>query len=96
MYAIRSYYGAATPEKPVVLKYGELNPDGNLMTETAREFAKIVEEMSKGTLIIDVYPGSQLGDERVVITSYSIHYTKLYETRGEQRGTLVGVGFSRS
>ena len=56
---------AATPEKPVVLKYGELNPDGNLMTETAREFAKIVEEMSKGSLVIDVYPGSQLGDERV-------------------------------
>jgi len=56
---------AAAPDKPVVLKYGELNPDGNLMTETAREFAKIVEEMSKGSLIIDVYPGSQLGDERV-------------------------------
>ena len=28
----------------VVLKYGELNPDGNTMTDSAREFAKLVDQ----------------------------------------------------
>jgi len=56
---------SSSAAKPVVLKYGELNPEGNLMSDTAAEFARIVKEKSNGSLIIDVYLGSQLGDERV-------------------------------
>lgn len=52
---------------PLVLKYGELNPDSHIMTVVAREFARIVKEKSGGQIIIDVYPSGQLGDERTEI-----------------------------
>ncbi|SNY90261.1 tripartite ATP-independent transporter solute receptor, DctP family [Cohaesibacter sp. ES.047] len=48
----------------VVLKYGELNPDSHPMTVVARAFAKLVKEKSNGDIVVDVYPSSQLGDER--------------------------------
>jgi len=50
--------------KPMVLKYGELNPDSHPMTVVAKEFARLVKEKSNGEIVVDVYASSQLGDER--------------------------------
>ena len=54
-------------QQKMVLKYGELNPDGHPMAVAANEFAKIVKEKSKGRIEIQVYPSSQLGDEKTEI-----------------------------
>ena len=51
----------------VVLKYAELNPDTHPMTVVAQEFARLVKEKSNGGIVVDVYPSSQLGDERTVM-----------------------------
>jgi tripartite ATP-independent transporter DctP family solute receptor len=55
--------GTATNRK-LVLKYGELNPDGHPMTVGAHKFAALVKKASKGQIQIDIYPGGQLGDEK--------------------------------
>lgn len=57
----------ADSQKKMVLKYGELNPDGHPMTVAANEFAKVVKEKSNGRIEIQVYPSSQLGDEKTEI-----------------------------
>jgi TRAP-type transport system periplasmic protein len=62
--AVQSVTAQAKATKPIVLKYGELNPDSHIMTIVAREFARLVKEKSNGQIVIDVYPSSQLGDER--------------------------------
>lgn len=62
--AFGSISTATAQSKPVVLKYGELNPDSHPMTLVAREFARLVKEKSSGQIIVDVIASSQLGDER--------------------------------
>ena len=64
LFAFGSLPAANAQTKALVLKYGELNPDSHPMTIVAREFARLVKEKSGGQIIVDVYPSSQLGDER--------------------------------
>ena len=76
MYAIRSYYASwSTPNQ----KVGGSNPSG-----------RATPPMPLGPLGlrgISSYPRSA----PAVITSYSIHYTKLYETGGTLAGALPGL-----
>lgn len=58
---------AATGAQKILLKYGEINPDGHPITEGAKEFARLVKEKSNGRIEIQVYPAGQLGDEKVEI-----------------------------
>lgn len=51
------------PEPDFVLCYGEVNPEGHIMTDSAQFFADQVKEMSGGKVIIEIYPSGQLGDD---------------------------------
>ncbi len=46
-----------------ILKYGEVNSNEHTMSKTAYYFAKQVNELSNGEIIIEIYPSGQLGDD---------------------------------
>lgn len=50
-------------EDKIILRYGDVNPEGNLTVKTAHYFANQVRELSGGRIEIDVYSSGQLGDE---------------------------------
>lgn len=50
-------------EPDLVLCYGEVNPEGHIMTESARYFADEVERLSEGRIVIEIYPSGQMGDD---------------------------------
>ncbi|MBL7005902.1 MAG: TRAP transporter substrate-binding protein [Spirochaetia bacterium] len=52
---------------PIVLRLAETHPADYPTTRGDFEFARLVEERSNGRIKIEVYPGSQLGEERAVI-----------------------------
>lgn len=54
-------------EDVIVLRYGELNPDGHVAAKTAMYFAELVKEKSNGKIEIEVYPSGQLGDQKTEI-----------------------------
>lgn len=51
----------------IVLRLAETHPADYPTTQGDYEFARLVEERSNGRIKIEVYPGSQLGEERAVI-----------------------------
>lgn len=63
---------------PIVLKYGEQNTEDNMMAVTAREFARLVKKKSQGRIIVEVYPGSQLGGEMGHIEALKIGTLDFY------------------
>lgn len=72
--------------KAVVLKYGELNPDTHPMTVVAREFARLVKEKSGGQVVVDVYPASQLGDERTEMQGVQMGAIDLFRANAVSMG----------
>lgn len=70
----------------VVLKYGELNPDNHPMTVVAKEFARLVEEKSGGEMVIDIYPSSQLGDERTVLQGLQMGAVDMFRSNAVSLG----------
>ena len=54
-------------QQPLVLKLAENQPEDYPTTIGDKEFAKIVNEKTKGRIKIEVYAGGQLGDEKSVI-----------------------------
>lgn len=72
--------------KPVVLKYGELNPDTHPMTVVAKEFARLVKEKSGGQVVVDVYPASQLGDERTEMQGVQMGAIDLFRANAVSMG----------
>jgi tripartite ATP-independent transporter DctP family solute receptor len=66
------------PAEVTVLKYGEQNTEDNMMTVTAREFARLVKNKSQGRILIEVYPGSQLGGEMAHIEAIKIGSLDFY------------------
>jgi tripartite ATP-independent transporter DctP family solute receptor len=57
----------ASAAKPIVLRLAETHGADYPTTQGDYEFARLVEERSNGRIKIEVYPGSQLGEERAVI-----------------------------
>ncbi|MCX7775510.1 MAG: TRAP transporter substrate-binding protein [Rectinemataceae bacterium] len=53
--------------RPIVLRLAETHPEGYPTTKGDYEFARLVKERSNGRIIIEVYAGSQLGQEKAVI-----------------------------
>ncbi|MHC1760700.1 MAG: TRAP transporter substrate-binding protein [Negativicutes bacterium] len=62
---------AAAPAAPaaasMVLKLGETHPPDYPTTMGDKKFAELVTERSKGRIKVEVYPSSQLGEEKAVI-----------------------------
>lgn len=59
---------AAMAEEPVTLTYAEVNPlDGTIVGEMAKAFKAKVEELSGGSVLIDIQAGGVLGSEDQVL-----------------------------
>ncbi|MDA8226402.1 MAG: TRAP transporter substrate-binding protein [Desulfitobacterium hafniense] len=57
---------AAAPKGPIELKLGHVLNEASPFHKGAVEFAKKVEEKSKGSLKISVFPNAQLGNDRTL------------------------------
>ncbi len=58
---------ATSDAKPIVLRLAETHPADYPTTKGDYEFARLVKERSNGRIQIEVYPSSQLGEEKAVI-----------------------------
>lgn len=54
-------------EEEYSFRYSEVHPEGYPSTIAAERFAELVEERSDGRIMIEVFPGGQLGDPSAVI-----------------------------
>lgn len=66
--SIRTIYhiSSISPEAKTaefILRYAEVNTKEHIMSETAYYFAQQVNELSKGKIIVEIYPSGQLGDD---------------------------------
>lgn len=52
-----------TAEEKIILRYADVNPEGNVTVKTAHYFANQVRALSGGRIEIDVYSSGRLGDE---------------------------------
>jgi tripartite ATP-independent transporter DctP family solute receptor len=59
--------GLASAQTPTKLRFAHAGPETSSQHLAALEFAKTVKERSKGALEVQVYPGSQLGNDSTVI-----------------------------
>ncbi|MDR1578999.1 MAG: TRAP transporter substrate-binding protein [Synergistaceae bacterium] len=59
--------GAGAAEPGVKLVYAEVNPAGSLMGQTAQAFKEKVEELSNGSVVIDIQFSGVLGAENDVL-----------------------------
>jgi len=61
---------AAAPKaeaKPIILRLAETHPKDYPTTKGDYKFAELVKERTNGRIVIEVYPGSQLGQEKAAI-----------------------------
>lgn len=85
----------ATPSEPeIVLKYGEVNPEGNIDTRVAEKFAQYVYELSNGRIKVNIYPGAVLGDERTSLNSLRTG-NGLLDLYRANTNALTGYGFKK-
>lgn len=61
--AAAALFAAGAAQAEVVLRLAENQPDDNPVTIAMREFAKLVDEKTKGGVKVEVYAGAQLGQE---------------------------------
>ncbi len=62
---------AAQPLKPVVLKFGMVAGNQSNEYKAAEKLAQLVDEKSEGMLKIELFPNSQLGDDRAMLEQLS-------------------------
>jgi len=84
----------ATPSVPeLILKYGEVNPEGNIDTKVAEKFAEYVYELSDGRIKVDIFPGAVLGDEKTSLNSLKTG-NGLLDLYRVNTNVLTGYGFT--
>jgi tripartite ATP-independent transporter DctP family solute receptor len=59
--------GAATVAKPVVVQIGYENNPGELVDLAIHEWKRLLEEKSGGTMVMEIFPSSQLGSKNEII-----------------------------
>ena len=57
---------------PVTMKLGHMSPLDSPFHYVAAEFKRLVEERSKGKILIDIYPATQLGSDRELLEGIQI------------------------
>lgn len=67
---------SAKPE--IVLRYGDVNPLGHVLLNSAEFFAEKVADMSEGRIKIEIYPSGQLGDDNEVYQALQMGAVDLY------------------
>ncbi len=83
-------------EPDFVLCYGEVNPEGHIMAETARYFADQVRILSKGKVLVEIYPSGQLGDDARCYQAMKMGALDLYRGNcssltGDEKTPMVSV-----
>jgi C4-dicarboxylate-binding protein DctP len=58
--------------EPIILKLAHVLPTDHLNHSVALKFADLVNEKTKGQVIIEVYPASQLGNEKEIIDAVAM------------------------
>jgi tripartite ATP-independent transporter DctP family solute receptor len=72
---------AAPAEKgkaQIVLRYGDVNPLGHVLLDSAQYFADQVAQLSEGRIKIEIYPSGQLGDDNEVYQAMQMGAVDLY------------------
>jgi len=79
-YGILENKGAAGAdnEPEIVLCYGEVNPEGHVLTDSAQYFADRVSELTGGKVMVEIYPSGQLGDDARCYQSMEMGALDLY------------------
>ena len=79
-YGILENRGAAGAdnEPEIVLCYGEVNPEGHVLTDSAQYFADRVSELTGGKVMVEIYPSGQLGDDARCYQSMEMGALDLY------------------
>jgi tripartite ATP-independent transporter DctP family solute receptor len=62
----------------IVLRYGDVNPLGHVLLDSAQYFADQVAELSEGRIKIEIYPSGQLGDDNEVYQAMQMGAVDLY------------------
>nr|WP_319473565.1 TRAP transporter substrate-binding protein [uncultured Sphaerochaeta sp.] len=62
----------------IVLRYGDVNPLGHVLLDSAEYFADQVAELSEGRIKIEIYPSGQLGDDNEVYQAMQMGAVDLY------------------
>ena len=83
---------STTPEH--VFRYGEVNGENNIVTQTGHKFAEYVNELSNGRIRIDIYPNHELGDERTSLRDLRRGGRNIDMYRGNTNA-LTGYGFKK-
>ena len=72
-------------EDKIILRYGEVNPNGHIITNAAHYFADKVKELSHGHIEVEVYASGQLGDETQYYQALQMGALDLY------RGNIASI-----
>ena len=56
-----------TPENPLTIQVGYVPPVGEVCDLTINEIKKVVEEQTGGAVLLELFPNSQLGNEKVLL-----------------------------
>lgn len=75
--------GSETEKKPMSFKLAENQPQGYPTVVASQKFAELVKERTKGRILIEVYAGGQLGDEKAVIEQVqmgAIAFTRVHSS----------------
>lgn len=78
-----------TAESQIKLRYGAVNPESHPLLKGVKEFSRIVSEKSNGRIVIQVYAGGQLGDQKQNIQNLQMGALDMTMT---QPGYLVDYG----
>ena len=81
-----------TPE--LTFRYGEVNGEDNIITQTGYKFAEYVDELSNGRIKIDIYPNHALGDERTSLRDLRRGGRNIDMYRANTNA-LTGYGFKK-
>lgn len=87
---------AATPSTTpqYVFRYGEVNGEDNIVTQTGHKFAEYVDQLSNGRIKIEIYPNHSLGDERTSLRDLRRGGRNIELYRGNTNA-LTGYGFKK-
>ncbi len=83
---------AGSREPELVFKYGEVNPEENIIARVGLKFAEYVDELSDGRIKIEVYPNDALGDEKYSLNVLQKGGGEVDMYRGNT-SQLTGYGF---
>ncbi|SHI75715.1 tripartite ATP-independent transporter solute receptor, DctP family [Dethiosulfatibacter aminovorans DSM 17477] len=75
---IQSTTNENTPKEPVIIKMGTKMSEESIEGQGFKKFAELVEERTKGEIIVQVYPSEQLGDAMTQLDNLQLGTQDIY------------------